>query len=107
MPLDTKWGVSADVRADISRTFDNAADIYRHLQTHAKYWNDNIMQEQGVKKSTAHRIVRNYLRLLASVQKNTFNGNGVDLQTARTMYKKYEAQVTSDDTEQLLIKLRR
>jgi hypothetical protein len=103
--LQTVWGLKPDVVKDIQATHDDAASIYRLLQTHSTYWSRKIVSRQGVKKSTAHQIARNFLRLLRSVHDNTFSGRGVDLETARRMHEKYKALIVDEDTEPMLEQL--
>jgi hypothetical protein len=97
-----KWGLERDLIADIQETFVNAADICRQLDTHAQYWK-KFLDREGVKKSTATKVARKYLRVLGLVNANEYNGSGIDLGVARRMFKKYEAQVASEDTTLLLV----
>ena len=106
MGLQTVWGLKSDVVKDIQATHDDAASIYRLLSTHSSYWGQKIVGRGGVKKSTAHQIARNFLRLLRSVHENTFTGRGVDLETARRMYEKYKDLVSTEDTEPMLDEFR-
>lgn len=106
MGLQTVWGLKPDVVKDIQATHDDAASIYRLLGTHSNYWGRKIVSRKGVKKNTAHQIARNFLRLLRSVHENTFAGKGVDLETARRMYDKYQHLISSENTEPMLEQLR-
>lgn len=106
MGLQTVWVLKPDVVKDIQATHDDAASIYRLLQTHSAYWTRKIVQREGVKKSTAHQIARNFLRLLRSVHDNTFSGRGVDLETARRMHEKYKALIADEDTEPMIEQVR-
>ncbi|MBA4233987.1 MAG: hypothetical protein C0465_25780 [Ralstonia sp.] len=104
--LQTIWSLTPEAIRDIEATHDDAAAIYRLLSTHSNYWGPKIVARTGVKKNTVHQIARNYLRLLRSVEDNTFTGRGIDLETARRMYQKYKTLIEAEDTEPMLERVR-
>lgn len=102
MAQETVWGLTKDVIIDIEAMHDDPAAIYRILNTHSNYWGPKILARTGVKKKTVHQIARNFLRVLKAVYDNRFTGRGIDLETARRLYAKYELLIPTENTEPLL-----
>ncbi len=106
MGQQTTWGLAPEFISDITSTFNDPASIYRWLETHSNYWGPKIVAQKGVKRTTATKIARTYLRVLKSVYDNKYTGNGIDLETARRMYVKYEQAVLTENLADIVIGVR-